>query len=514
MKPLTQIAHVMSKDVRQLQWPLLAYVTLVAVATAHAVMWPSVSIGLLDWLMVFVVLLGVIVAALLVQTDSPIRADAYWASRPLAPWAVLGAKIAGALLFIIGIGLVGQFFGLRAYDLNPRLIPAELAASARTYALCLLVAMVLAALTEDFRSFVVAVVAVPIALLVLGMTVLSPAIDHMGRPPATWVVASAAVAGGAAILAFVYRTRYSRALIWLPAFVVASCGILSLFVPSPTPARTTRTAPRLAQETPIALSLAGDAIHDLDARGLQLSVAVTPPPAVGGLILANASVTFHLRDGSAVAVPVDMPMLELYAPRRTLGQGESWIGATPVSYRGRTFAVRPDDSQRNRLAAGIASVDLDAQMIEYDAHVVGTLPLRSGAQLTSDGTRVAIDRWSSSPHGPEVAVRFSSIAPDPPMLGWTTFGSSIAGCEFALVNPSRREALALISRSSTSDRGALVLPGSSATSATMTLTSMQPRAGESTASMPGDDWLRDARLVVQQWSSVGQHPVHASLQVR
>lgn len=93
------------------------------------------------------------------------------------------------------------------------------------------------------------------------------------------------------------------------------------------------------------------------------------------------------------------------------------------------------------------------------------------------------------------------------------FAVNAGSREFALVNPARREAVVLVSRSMSGGGGPLVLPGSSATNALMTLSPLESRTSPTPGAAVDDDWLRGAQLVVVRWRSVGQYPVHVTAQV-
>ena len=96
MSWLTQVWHVVKKDVRQFRWLLVVQVLATAMAVT-AVVGPSSHMGgsgfprvfptSLDWYLVLVGL-AVLISAVVVQADSPSRSDAFWASRPLHPLAV------------------------------------------------------------------------------------------------------------------------------------------------------------------------------------------------------------------------------------------------------------------------------------------------------------------------------------------------------------------------------------------------------------------------------------------
>src|SRR5512147_711408 len=103
MKPMAQVRHVLAKDLRQLWWPVFAYAALIGLATVHSLTWPAMTKDIFDRLTVFVVMIGMVVVAQFVQADSPRRVDASWASRPLAPWAVMVEKLVAAALIVLAL---------------------------------------------------------------------------------------------------------------------------------------------------------------------------------------------------------------------------------------------------------------------------------------------------------------------------------------------------------------------------------------------------------------------------
>src|SRR5215467_1014042 len=108
MSIVMQIGHVLAKDLRQARWPIAAYLAIVLVATAHSLVWSAPFSDALDLTVIAVVVVGVLSVASAIQADSPTQANAFWASQPLAPAAVLGAKLMLAAVIIVGSALIGQ----------------------------------------------------------------------------------------------------------------------------------------------------------------------------------------------------------------------------------------------------------------------------------------------------------------------------------------------------------------------------------------------------------------------
>lgn len=98
------------------------------------------------------------------------------------------------------------------------------------------------------------------------------------------------------------------------------------------------------------------------------------------------------------------------------------------------------------------------------------------------------------------SIPFDDQSPSP-----VVFGDNQA-LEFALWNPARREALALLARSTRGGSGWLVLPG---TSIEERISDLEPafRYSGDSVSLPDDAWFDGARLAVIQWTSRGTYGV-------
>jgi hypothetical protein len=159
----------MWKDARQARWPLAAYAAVVALSWAQALELPIVFMEAYDFSMFLVVLAGMYIAGLFIHADSPTRDDSYWATRPLDPAAVLAAKGALAFVALIIPPLIAQLHVLIVSEVPSTSIAWMLGRSIWLYAIWLVVAMVIAGMTRDVRSFTLGMLMVPVAFLLLGI---------------------------------------------------------------------------------------------------------------------------------------------------------------------------------------------------------------------------------------------------------------------------------------------------------------------------------------------------------
>ena len=85
---LADVRHVLAKDVRQFRWMLIVYLAFVLAAMARGLGWAPLEVLGSGLGPIAVVLTGMIILASIVQTDSPVRMNAFWATHPLRPSAM------------------------------------------------------------------------------------------------------------------------------------------------------------------------------------------------------------------------------------------------------------------------------------------------------------------------------------------------------------------------------------------------------------------------------------------
>src|SRR5262249_21976741 len=150
--------------------------------------------------MPFVVIAGMVVVAMLVQADSPVRPDAFWATRPLSPLAVLSAKVMLTFAFIVGIPLVGQAIALRMNGANASDLANYLPGGVLTYGLWLFAAFVVASYTRDLKTVVVVMLCISGALIIGTGMLLSALNDRNAPEPSARFILSSAILAWLGIL--------------------------------------------------------------------------------------------------------------------------------------------------------------------------------------------------------------------------------------------------------------------------------------------------------------------------
>jgi hypothetical protein len=505
---LAQVRHVAVKDVRQMRWLSACYVVVVLLATAHALSWRGTSNPIFQAAMPFVVWFGMMLIASMIQADSPTHSDAFWASRPFYPSAVLAAKCCVAIVFIIGVGLVGQAIGLGAYGLGSRQMAASLARSAGEYGRWLLLAMVVAALTKDIPSFVVALVIVPVLLLVTGI-IFTQSDQATAQTVARGLAAIVGVIGGLVLLVLLYRTRDTRRRTWVGGLIAEACLFTSVFAASPG----SRVPALPASVRPPTLTVELLGLDTLPGRR-TLGVAIHAQPGTPSqrLTLVDPVMLVRLRSGTTLRLPLNEDAIELRPAAPPPIEGITWpryqseSGSTTIQ---RALPLTPANSAA--VAGGVSSAALDGRVVVDELHTLATLPLANGALAAWGNGKVSIERWSHGQGDVSLTIVRSTLSTDVPRslpLG-AYAGKDV---ELALVNDRRHEGLELSPQTTKASSSSLVLPGPQLAVYAIELRSAKRQAVAGSAPLDGE-WLRAARLVIVDWIPRGSYPVHAEFVV-
>jgi hypothetical protein len=464
-----------------------------------------------------------------VQGDSPTRSDAFWASHPFRPSAMVGAKI-GFALMLLALALIGQAIGVRSYDVHGLALLPYLITSASFFGAFVLAAMVVAALTRDLRSFALAVIGLVVVAMILSI------VDGNSRRPlsrdVTVMLQLLGAAAGLVVLGWLYRTRDGRLRTRLTGFVAAT---LALLMTGETPAETfNEMTPATVERIPLRLQLAPKDAR-IDGAFLRLDLVVPTIPPGLRLTLLGPVALVHLRDGSVLRVPmatnvaigsaVAMGNAVVVVNSSDIANMPVDLGRTPISLMPRMSDVHwVGDSttrewhtalgipltakQRRLIEAGAASIVLEARVLVRESLAETTMPLVVGSELVRSGGRVRIEQWTHDPGEPALTLHVSTIARSSLLRihGTTPWER---GVEYALLNPVRREALPLHRQSLSTGIDGLVLPGANMESATARY--VLPSDMRSPESAVDDAWFRDARLLIVSQVPRGSYPVRLEL---
>ena len=304
MNWLGQVRHVAAKDVRQTRWLLLGYVAIVALTTRDAAWLLVPRRGSPEGLVLLVVACGMFVVAALVQADSPTRGDAFWASKPLDASAVFAAKLVVTGAIVIGVPIVGQLAALLAIGTSAERLPLLLLVAAWSYALWLLAAMLVAALTKDLRTFATVFIGICVVLL-FAMSELVPSHQYsVGQRAQAFLTYGGAAVALAAVFTL-YRTRDTRPRMWAVG-IVATIVILIGSTISSSPGLVVSTASAEAATPRRNATLTAELV-DASAATLpaqwRFHVRATGATATKRFSLSVTAADVYLRTGSVLRLP-------------------------------------------------------------------------------------------------------------------------------------------------------------------------------------------------------------------
>jgi hypothetical protein len=530
MNWIAQVRHVAAKDVRHSRWALIVYIGLIAAATVSFVTGhafgpfptkPSTNVeGMPDifvtYLPMVAAILGLVASVSLLQSDSPTRANAFWASRPLSPSAVLGAKLAVVVIAIIGLPLIGVAIGLTSLDTSSVRTTSLVARCALPYGEWALAVLVVGALTEDLRGAAVALIAILLgAILTLAAFSKGSAENTSPGPSETASLIALAVftvvvvMGSIALLAFLYRTRAKRPATWIAVALATSCLVFASFAQVALNAR-----PRVQDGGTASLVLqlqpsdTGAWRHA--ARSLVVPVAPSPRSRIDDRTdFRSDSVWIELLDGKQVNVDgVTKATMTLGPP--PLGAPVRWLGGAGEQSRG-YLNVEPQPGVRGAIGNNARSVSVAGIVTSLQSRPIASLPLRIGESVVHDGRRIVIYGFSHDADSANVWIELSTVPRDQvlPIDDWT----STDNLRFALVNDARSEALMLRYWGGHSESGGLVLPW----------TQIQTRFSQFKSGtqdgpshiVPLDDaWYKGARLVALEWSVVRRFRARGEVALR
>ena len=250
MTTIQQVAHLVRKDLTEFRWWFTGYALLTLASTlTYVEVWKlqaSESIlGPMLWL------IGGLIAARVVQADSPTQSRAFWASQPIDARVLLLSKVLVIAGTVLVLPLVGQFVVLQHYRVGSANAASFLLNGAWMYGLWLLLTMVTAAFSKRLAEFLGVMIVVPVVLMLLG-NVLTGMPFRMASQLPSAPLALLTGAAAAAMLVLAYRRRSAHRAWLVGAAAVVSAGLTAYNVP------TARAAVEMAAANVPAIHIAFD----------------------------------------------------------------------------------------------------------------------------------------------------------------------------------------------------------------------------------------------------------------
>jgi hypothetical protein len=174
---MTQARQIFGKDLRRLRWVLIAWFALVCARTLVETVGADIALGgfgpqigisevsaLLS--LIYVLLLALLVSRL-VHEEPLVGRDAFWITRPIAPGALMGAKLVFAALFFIVVPAAGDLVGAAAFGTRAGRVASMIPVVALNHLILVTSLMALATVTPSLTRFVLAILGVVAALATL-----------------------------------------------------------------------------------------------------------------------------------------------------------------------------------------------------------------------------------------------------------------------------------------------------------------------------------------------------------
>jgi hypothetical protein len=452
---MTQVRHILWKDLRRLRWGIAGWLTLVGTRTLVNTAGANVALGGfglqigIDQVSALLSLISAVLLALLVSQlvhDEPLVGhDAFWMTRPLAPRALMTAKLAFATFFFVLAPLIGHVIFAATFGTSLANIGRTIPVFVLNQVIIVLVLMALAVVTPSTTRYAMAIVGViaAFAFLVASQVFLALLLTEefsedtdVGLPDPTRAVVGGTLLALTALTVIIYqyrRRRLGRAL------TIAAIGALVLFVvPQRWPwSFAARRWPEVAaapQDTPaITASLDGGSPRVSEEFALRRQRAPRKQIALRAIVSGIPS-AFNVRAivaQSRLQLPNGLVVPnQMQNSRGTLSGGgsmmgressvEAALGGMRLITRNATDAVSAEQwptalrvseedfvRYRNEPGRLVASVDL-----LFNRPVArGVLPLSDGATAVIDGMRVTIARIIRRATGCTVLVRRSYVEP-------------------------------------------------------------------------------------------------------
>jgi hypothetical protein len=503
MKWIRQVGHVSAKDLRYSWWSIGALLAGAAIAASGFVtrgaMGPIVSFTAssttetlsmseftVSWLPLVIVTVGILALAILVQADRPLQADSFWTTRPLAPTAVLGAKLLLAAVAITLVPLAAGFVSLRSLHTPVSVAGGMLAHAALVHLSLLLATILVAALTEDMKGFVSASVGL-LAALLLSIGLFTEI--TMGDFDIPSSVAFVAPAVAIVLLTFLYRGRRCGNARRAAGLAVALLLMIGAIV---APNFDTARVPMLSTGPRVSFTFGTPG----ETSGILPFRMYVDDSSSARFAFARDLTVISDERGTRNLTPMhDTIVAGAVLP--DLGQPIHWILLPVGTRRTNRLAISPADSQA--ITRGATSAELRGVVTVLHPRVLSTMPLRDGAFAEKDGRFVGI--YGVSHDSAHVSVYVHTVSAQLP-------GGHLP--DFAIVNFERGEGMLLDEHpSSGSGDGWVVLPW------IRVMSSFGQFSTSDRVSLPRDSgWYDKAKLVAVDWVPAARYNAAATMRLR
>ena len=174
---MNQVRHIFSKDLRRLRWSIIGWSALVGARTLINTVGADIALGgvgpqlgtgeLSAVLSLMYLLFLALLVSRLVHDEPLVGRDAFWITRPIAPGALMSAKLLFATLFFIVLPLAGGVIIAAAFGTSAADIARTIPVFALNQFILVTLLMALATATPSPTRYVLAIVGVIAAVVTL-----------------------------------------------------------------------------------------------------------------------------------------------------------------------------------------------------------------------------------------------------------------------------------------------------------------------------------------------------------
>jgi hypothetical protein len=486
--------------------------------------------------MFVLVVLGLILAAIAVQADSPTQSNAFWASRPFDPTALLGAKLIYCAAVVLGIPLAAQLIGLLEYGVGARAIAAIMMKSATVYGLMLLCAVVVASLTTDLRGFIVGALVLGVGFLLAVAAAPATVSRWFANPPfAVFFVLTVSASG--ALLIWLYRRRDVTRAAWLGGAVAVGAALLAIAATESSPVQETPTAMKHAVDIRLVptggVRFAPANISEGRMR-LPIQFVIADAPTAAQLNLRVDSAVVRLGDGSRLTARPFYGFLAVNDGRGALPPDVRLFGSDDGAQVIAKTTLTFDADSATIANVGIADLQVWTRVFADEAVPLTTTRVGAGRhRATVNGIRLEV---ADAPDIAPTRLPTNSVV-RPNDLAISVVAATVRDARIpndvrnigvAIINESRREGIVVGAGSYSTSNNWMVLPGAPINTAVIRLRTGAPNVGGGqrfvrsfpdvgplvqngstfrAGPIPDATWYRGAKLVVVQWVPRGSYPL-------
>lgn len=390
-----QTWHVAKKDVRFAKW---FFVATTAMTTALVVMASRAeTLAAYALLGVLAYPLQWIAVAILVQSDSAVRVDAFWATRPLAPTAVLTAKVVAFFAGVLLPAAIGQLIILGLFSRPAVEIPGIVMLGLASAIVSIAIIITVASITPNITAALLTLFGLLIATVIgagLSRTV-------AGLVPLPWLAGKIVTVALWVLLVWTavyqYRTRDTRTARKLFAgWFVATALTTAIWVPAIAPWEAPPASERIDIDGTFTPS---KQVERLDLQ-MEFKAPNLPPSTRVRLVNGRISVAGHVFHGNE--------NLKLREPRPPLPANTKWVGRDPMRPEKPFFGVGIQSNPWSSVDSRHLPVDVRGDILIEEPEVVGRLPYAPDKTLELPGVRLKVT-WAGIKDPQQVEVSWVAL---------------------------------------------------------------------------------------------------------